>query len=114
MTRKLHAAPNGNFYPRPGSRCLSEECETSVDAATSEGFHFSAPSFATTSRTDSDVDVLVEFEPSYRIGLMGFAGLELELTEILGRKVDLNTPQELSPYYRQEVLEEALVLYDKT
>ena len=63
---------------------------------------------------DSDVDVLVEFEPGYRIGLMGFAGLELELTEILGRKVDLNTPQELSPYYRQEVLEEALVLYDKT
>ena len=51
---------------------------------------------------DSDVDVLVEFEPGHVPGLKFFA-LETELSEILGRKVDLNTPSFLSPYFREEV-----------
>jgi uncharacterized protein len=50
-------------------------------------------------RPDSDVDVLVEFEPGHVPGLR-FFGLERELSEILGRKVDLNTPSFLSPYFR--------------
>lgn len=62
-------------------------------------------------RPDSDVDVLVEFEPDARIGLRFFA-LEQELSEILGRKVDLNTPGFLSGYFRDEVLAEAEVQYD--
>ncbi|HKA53164.1 MAG TPA: nucleotidyltransferase family protein [Candidatus Binatia bacterium] len=63
-------------------------------------------------RPDSDVDVLVEFEPDHLPGLIGFAGMELELSQLLGdRKVDLNTPQFLSPYFRDEVLEEAEVQY---
>ncbi len=62
-------------------------------------------------RPDSDVDVLVEFEPDARVGLRFFA-LELELSEILGRKVDLNTPGFLSDYFRDEVLAEAEVQYD--
>jgi len=60
---------------------------------------------------DSDVDVLVEFEPGVRIGLIGLAGLELELSEILGRQVDLNTPGFISRYFRDQVLQEAEVLY---
>ena len=60
---------------------------------------------------DSDVDVLVEFEPEVRIGLIGLAGLELELSEILGRMVDLNTPGFISRYFRDQVLREAEVLY---
>ena len=61
-------------------------------------------------RPDSDVDVLVEFEPEHIPGLIRFAGMELELSQLLGgRKVDLNTPQFLSPYFRDEVLEEAAV-----
>ncbi len=61
-------------------------------------------------RPDSDVDVLVEFEPDHIPGLIRFAGMELELSQLLGgRKVDLNTPQFLSPYFRDEVLEEAAV-----
>jgi hypothetical protein len=60
---------------------------------------------------DSDVDVLVEFEPEFRIGLLGMAALELELSEILGRKVDLRTAQDLSRYFRNEVVEHAEVLY---
>jgi predicted nucleotidyltransferase len=62
--------------------------------------------------TDSDVDVLVEFEPGHIPGL-AFFGMEDDLSEIFGRKVDLNTPGFLSPYFRDEVLTEAEVLYLK-
>jgi predicted nucleotidyltransferase len=58
----------------------------------------------------SDVDVLVEFEPGTRVGL-AFFGMEIELSEMLGRKVDLNTPEFLSRYFRDEVLAEAEVQY---
>jgi predicted nucleotidyltransferase len=61
-------------------------------------------------RPDSDVDVLVEFEPGHIPGLR-FFGLERELSEILGRRVDLNTPSFLSPYFRHRVLAEAEVQY---
>jgi hypothetical protein len=60
------------------------------------------------------VDVLVEFEPDARVGLIRFAGIEIELSEILGRKVDLNTPGFLSKYFRDQVLSEAVVQYDAT
>lgn len=59
---------------------------------------------------DSDVDVLVEFEPGYVPGL-GFFAMENELSDILGRKVDLNTPQFLSKYFRDQVMAEAQVQY---
>ena len=62
-------------------------------------------------RPDSDVDVLVEFEPGRTPGL-AFFSMERELSDMLGRKVDLNTPLDLSRYYRDEVLKEAQVVYD--
>jgi len=62
---------------------------------------------------ESDIDVLVEFEPDARVGLIRLAGLEIELGEILGRKVDLNTPGFLSKYFRDKVLSEAIVHYDE-
>ena len=61
--------------------------------------------------SDSDIDVLVEFEKGKSVGLRFFE-MERELSEILGRKVDLNTPGFLSPYFREEVLRNAEVLYD--
>jgi len=61
---------------------------------------------------DSDVDVLVEFESGARVGLLRLAGMEIELSEILGRKADLNTPGFLSKYFRDRVLAEAEVQYD--
>jgi predicted nucleotidyltransferase len=61
---------------------------------------------------DSDVDILVEFEPGTRMGLIRLSGLEIELGEIVGRKVDLNTPGFLSKYYREQILTEADVQYD--
>ena len=59
---------------------------------------------------DSDVDVLVEFESGFVPGLEFFA-LASELSEILGRKVDLNTPGFLSKYFRERALAEAEVQY---
>ena len=61
-------------------------------------------------RPDSDLDVLVEFEPGHTPGL-DFFGMQDELSEILGVKVDLNTPGFLSPYFRDEVLQHADLIY---
>ena len=61
-------------------------------------------------RPDSDIDVLVEFEPGHTPGLAVFA-MEEELSDILGHKVDLNTPKFLSRYFRDQVLREAEVQY---
>jgi predicted nucleotidyltransferase len=60
---------------------------------------------------DSDVDVLVEFEPGHAPGF-GFITIQDELTEIFGRRVDLHTPASLSKYLRDHVLESARDLYD--
>lgn len=60
--------------------------------------------------SDSDVDVLVEFEPGHVPGFAFFA-LGAELSEVLKHKVDLNTPNFLSRYFRDKVLEEAEVQY---
>ncbi|MCD4825115.1 MAG: nucleotidyltransferase family protein [Phycisphaerae bacterium] len=60
---------------------------------------------------DSDVDVLVEFEPGERVGMLKLAGMEIELGEILGYKVDMNTPGFISRYFREKVLAEAEVQY---
>ncbi len=60
---------------------------------------------------DSDVDVLVEFEPAHVPGLFGMARLERELSALLGRTVDLRTPEDLSRYFRQDVLDQAEVQY---
>ena len=57
-------------------------------------------------RPESDVDVLVEFETGVRVGL-SFFEIERELSEMVGRKVDLNTPGFLSKYFRNQILSEA-------
>jgi len=61
----------------------------------------------------SDVDILVEFDPSRRVGLFKMAALERELTSFYGRKVDLRTPDELSRYFRDGVVSSAMVQYDR-
>ena len=61
---------------------------------------------------ESDVDVLVEFEPDRIPGLFGIARLELELSKLFaGRKVDLRTAEDLSPYFRKDVLDRAAIQY---
>lgn len=60
---------------------------------------------------ESDVDMLVEFRPGSDITYFDLAGMEAELTALIGRKVDLRTPAELSRYFRDRVLSEAQVQY---
>lgn len=63
---------------------------------------------------DSDIDLLVEFEPDRIPGLLGVAGMELALSDLFaGRKVDLRTPEDLSPYFRKEVQSRADIQYAK-
>ena len=60
---------------------------------------------------DSDIDVLVEFLPGCVPGLLTMAGLEIEMAGIVGRKVDLRTPAELSRHFRNQVMREAREQY---
>jgi predicted nucleotidyltransferase len=65
-------------------------------------------------RPDSDLDMLVEFEEGHVPGFLGLAEMELELGAMLGRKVDLRTPGELSRYFRDKVISSALVQYERS
>ncbi|TWB75522.1 hypothetical protein FBZ87_104630 [Nitrospirillum amazonense] len=66
-----------------------------------------------TSRPDSDVDLLVEFEPGAKPGLIRLGGIANELSDLLGgREVDLRSPQDLSRYFRDEVIQIAEVQYE--
>lgn len=60
---------------------------------------------------DSDVDVLVEFDPAHIPTLLDIAGMEEELAVSLGRKVDIRTPKDLSALFRDDVVRTALVQY---
>ena len=62
-------------------------------------------------RPDSDIDVLVEFLPDVQVSLFDMAAMQLDLSEIIGRKVDLRTPEDISRYFRNRVLDEAEVQY---
>jgi predicted nucleotidyltransferase len=62
-------------------------------------------------RPDSDVDVLIEFLPGVQVGYFAIARMTRELTSMFGRSVDLRTPAELHPAFREEVMREALVEY---
>lgn len=65
-------------------------------------------------RPDSDIDVLVEFEPGNVPGLFGLARMERELSAIFGdRPVDIGTAGALRPHLRQDVIESAEVQYEK-
>jgi len=63
--------------------------------------------------SDSDIDVIVEFIPGKRVGMLTMSRIERELSQLFGgRKVDLRTPAELSRYFRDDVMQRAEVCYD--
>jgi uncharacterized protein len=62
---------------------------------------------------DSDVDLLVAFHPDVKIGFFELADIEIKLSRLIGWRVDLRTPQELSRYFRHEVLQDARGLDEK-
>ena len=59
----------------------------------------------------SDIDLLVEFHPEHIPGLLTLASIEIELSNLLGKKVDLRTAQDLSIYFRDEVITQARTAY---
>ena len=63
--------------------------------------------------TDSDVDVLVEFKTEARVGFITLAGMEIELTRLLGRRAEMHTPGGLNPQFRNDVLDSAEVLFEQ-
>ncbi len=66
-----------------------------------------------TARPDSDIDLLVEFQPKAKPSLLDLANIEQELSALLGgRPIDLRTPEDLSRYFRDEVVREAQVQYE--
>ena len=65
-----------------------------------------------TAGPDSDIDLLVEFEPGHEPGYIGLAAMQLELSDLMGgRAVDLRTPAELSRYFRDDIISSALDQY---
>lgn len=64
-------------------------------------------------RPDSDIDLLIEFEPGEEPGLLRLARIQSELSELIGgRPVDLRTPQDLSPWFREDVVASAEVQFE--
>jgi hypothetical protein len=72
---------------------------------------FSGPCCATIFRADSDVDVLVEFEPGYRLGLFELIRMQREFSAIIGREADFRTLEDLGRYMRDRVIAESEVQY---
>jgi len=64
-------------------------------------------------RADSDVDLLLEYMPGAPFGLLTMAGQEISLSEIVRKRVDLRAAEDLSCYFRQEVVDSALLIYEK-
>ena len=64
-------------------------------------------------RPDSDVDVLVEYEPGAKVTYLDMADQEIELSRMIGRKVDLREPDELSRYFRDKVVATAVNIYER-
>ena len=66
-----------------------------------------------TADEDSDIDVLVEFMPEATVGFFKLARIQRSIAEFIGRKVDLLTPEALSKYFRDKVLQEAERIYER-
>lgn len=60
---------------------------------------------------ESDIDFLVEFHPDHIPGLIRLSGMEIELSKLIGRKADMRTKNDLSRYFRDEVVKDAVVQY---
>jgi len=64
-------------------------------------------------RPDSDIDVLVEFEPDAKVSLFDMGGMQMDLTDLFGREVDFLTMGFISPRIRQKILDSSEVIYER-
>jgi len=65
-----------------------------------------------TPREDSDIDVLIDFHPQAVVGLFKYVDIQENLSNALGKKVDLLTPQAISKHFKEQVLQEAEPIYE--
>lgn len=65
------------------------------------------------SKDSSDVDVLIEFNPAAKVGFFRLIEIQREIEKSVGKKVDLLTPESLSKYFKEEVMAEADLVYEK-
>ena len=114
---RVQPAPRRTVGRRHRRRVRCEQRDDHVHARFCERHHIRrlalfGSQLKGTARPDSDIDLLVEFEPDQVPGLLALAGMELELSELLdGQRVDLRTVEDLSRYFRDEVLRTAEVQY---
>lgn len=92
----------GDFCRRHGVARLSIFGSILREPSDEHGYSF---------RPSSDVDMLIEFLPGGTPGLLALSSMQLELSAMIGRHVDLRTPRELSRYFREEVIREARPLH---
>lgn len=65
-----------------------------------------------TAKENSDVDILVEFKPAIPVGLFEFVQIQRNLGELISKKIDLLTPESLSKFFKDKVLNEAEIIYE--
>lgn len=107
--RKLHRRKVRKMQLNPDRRILEDFCRRNHIRRLSFFGSVLREDFS----DDSDVDVLVEFEPEAQVGLITLAGLEIELSRILDRRAEIHTPRGLNPHFRDEVLNLAEVQYEQ-
>lgn len=66
-----------------------------------------------TSRSDSDVDILIEFDPGETVGFFKFVQIQRAIGESIGKPVDMSTPESLSKHFKDEVMRSAELIYEK-
>ncbi|MDD5626423.1 MAG: nucleotidyltransferase domain-containing protein [Patescibacteria group bacterium] len=66
-----------------------------------------------TAKKDSDVDLLIEFTPKAKVGLFKFVQIKNDLEDQINKPIDLLTPEQLSEYFRDEVLNQAEIIYER-
>ena len=76
-------------------------------------FSFFGSVLRTDFRPDSDIDILVEFEPDAHVNYFMFVDMQDDLAQLLNHKIDLHTPESLSPSFRQAVIKSAEVIYER-
>lgn len=64
-------------------------------------------------KKDSDVDLLIEFTPNAKVGLFKFVQIKNDLEDQINKSIDLLTPEQLSEYFRDEVLSQAETIYER-
>lgn len=64
-------------------------------------------------REDSDVDLLIEFAPEAKIGFFSLVGIKEDMERVIGKSVDLLTSEAVSEYFREEILRQAEVVYER-